>query len=446
MLFSRRAIQRMLDENATWMSTKSLRDLRRAMNNPDDPSPLSREWEIAVLNALSKIVMIDHEPDLGKRPDIVYQMSGETVIADVVAMSDRTRHRRNPVEALNDRFAERLAPVVRTGIKGGFCLSVGPRSFRMQQLETKATELHLPSIDRFDEVVFNQHFDTFMSELLAAPQVPHHYSINNAECSLRFSFSPNSDGWTLDKFRYTQSTMRECNPIWNALDDKRADLEQVDVLGHRGIILCDGDCDTLRDETEWDHYGARDIISSFLREPNKIEFVLVLVPLHISNRRDMRAESHTIGSYLITRTKDLPGWIAPIKDLASQLPQVHSTSLNARYEAAWRREAGKWSEGFTFRGACSVSEEKIRMSARDLLELLAGVLRQDDFEKLPFMARSNPFLQKLAHGRLFKASSIEKGGEDADDDWIIFEFGDPDPAATTFRGNSRWKSFDRDSG
>ncbi len=82
-----------------------------------------------------------------------------------------------------------------------------------------------------------------------------------------------------------------------------------------------------------------------------------------------------------------------------------------------------------------MSEKKVKMSARDLLQLLAGVLRQDAFEKLPFMARSNPFLQKLAQGRLIKAAGIEAGGEEADDDWIVFEFGDPDPATTSFRRN-----------
>lgn len=425
----------MLDENATWMPQKPLRDLRRALNNPNDPSPLSREWELAVLNALSKIVKIEHEPDLGKRPDIVYQSNGETVIADVVAVSDRTRHQRNPVDELNEQFAERLALLIEAGIKGGFCLSVSPRSFRMQGLETDATELHLPSAERFDESIFNHNFDAFLSELRAAPNEPHCYRLRNSECNLRFSFSPRSDGWTLDRFRYTQSTILGRNPIWNALEDKRTDLELVDMPGHRGIILCDGDCDTLKDESAWDHYGGRDMISRFLRERNRIEFVLTLVPLHNPSRRDVQSDSHLIASHLTTRAKEVPDWLTPVRNLASHLPQIRSTSLNARYEAEWKRNRGGWSEASTFRGGCSVSEKKIKVSARDLLQLLAGVLRQDAFEKLPFMARSNPFLQKLAEGRLIEAAGIEEGSEEADDDWIVFEFGDPDPATTPFRRN-----------
>lgn len=304
----------------------------------------------------------------------------------------------------------------------------------MQKLEAEANELHLPSVDRFDELIFNQGFEVFLSELHAAPDVPHCYRVNNSECNLSFGFSPNSDGWTLDKFRYTQTTILECNPIWNALADKRADLELLDLPGHRGIILCDGDCDTLKDEAAWDHYGALDIISRFLREPNRVEFVLVLVPLHYPSRHDVRSDSHAIASHLITRAKDVPSWLAPIRNLALHLPQVRSTSLNARYEAEWRRDGENWSEASTFRGACSVSEQKIKMSVRDLLQLLAGVLRQDVFEQLPFMAHSNPFLQKLAQGQLITAAGVEKGDAEADDDWIVFEFGNPDPAATAYRG------------
>jgi len=80
-----------------------------------------------------------------------------------------------------------------------------------------------------------------------------------------------------------------------------------------------------------------------------------------------------------------------------------------------------------------VSRTRIKISARDLLELLAGTLKQEAFEALPFMARQNPFLNKLANGQLITAMRIEKGEAGADDDWVVFEFGDPDPAVSPFK-------------
>lgn len=435
MLFSRRTIQRMLDENAAWMPLEKLREQVDALNDPKEPFPLAKIWEVAVLNALSKIVEIQHEPNLSSRPDIVYRLNGETVIADVRAISDRNRHRRNPVEELNDEFERRVFPLIQAGLKGGFCLSVRPDSFRMQQLETPATELHIPPVERFEEVIFTSAFGDFLGALRSSPTEPHTYRVNTSDCNLAFTFSPNSAGWTLDKYRYTQSTKLSFNPVWNALYKKSFQLEKATMPGHRGIILCDGDCDTLRDSSTWDHYGADDIIRGFMRETNSIEFVLTLAPVHKGFRRDLSPANHTVIARLVHRAKELPEWLIPIRDLSARLPQIRNTALNARYETEWRRATKQWSIGSSFRGACRVSENQIRLSARDLLELLAGVLRQDAFESLPFMARSNPFLNKLARGQLITAVRIEKDETEADDDWAVLEFGDPDPAVSRFRVN-----------
>jgi len=419
----------MLDENAAWMPHKPLQEQVRTLNSSKKPSPLATIWEVAVLNALSKIVKVEHEPDLGSRPDIIYRANGETVIADVRAVSDRERHRANPVDELNDEFANRVAPLIEAGLKGGFSLAIGPTTFRPQKLETDATELNIPRVEQFEEVVFNTGFEDFLCSLRSSPNEHHSYRINNCNCNLVFTFSPNSNGWTLDKFRYTQSTMLRFNPVWNALHKKSCQLGKVTVPGHRGIILCDGDCDTLRDNSEWDHYGADDIIRGFLCEENSIEFILTLAPVHNGFRLDLSPENHSVVGRLIYRAVDFPAWLVPIRDLSTKLPQIRSTALNARYEA------GQWSSGSNFRGACNVSENQIRMSARDLLELLAGVLRQDAFESLPFMVRSNPFLNKLANGQLITDVRIEKDKTDADDDWAVLEFGNPDPAVSPFRVN-----------
>jgi hypothetical protein len=51
------------------------------------------------------------------------------------------------------------------------------------------------------------------------------------------------------------------------------------------------------------------------------------------------------------------------------------------------------------------------------------------------MARSNPFLNKLANGQLLTDVRIEKDKAEADDDWAVLEFGNPDPAVSPFRVN-----------
>ncbi len=433
------------------MPAKALREQVKRLNTPSHASPLAPIWEVAILNALSKIVQIEHEPNLLSKPDIVYRFHGETVIADVRAISDSERHRRNQVDELNDEFQRRIAPLIQHGLKGGFCLSIGPKEWgmqkrdapaiesigpkegRMQERDAPAIELQIPPVERFASVIFTSAFDDFVRALQSSPGERHTYSVDNPECRLIFSFSPESAGWTLDKYRYTQSTILNFNPVWSALYRKAEQLEKVTISGHRGIILCDGDCDTLREQSTWDHYGADEIIGKFIRESKVVEFVLTLAPFHDQQRRDLQSDSHSYLARLIYRDARFPDWLIPIRDLVSKLPQVRQTALNARYEAEWKRETKQWRQGSTFRGGCTVSENRIKLSARDVLEFLAGTLKQEQFQALPFMARENPFLDKLMHGQLITAVRIEKGEAEADDDWAVFEFGGPDPAVSPFR-------------
>jgi hypothetical protein len=425
----------MLDENSSWLARKPSRKQVTALNNPDELSPLAWIWEVAVLNGLSKFVTIDYEPELGSRPDIVFQVDGETVIAEITAISDKRRHHDNPVDELNDEFMQRVLPLVQSGLKGGFSLSIGEVNQRGTRRDKPRPELRIPTVDRFEAVIFTLNFSEFLDALGSSPNQCQSYRINTLDCGLIFSFNPESSGWTLNKVRYTQPTIIDCNPLWNALDDKWKSLEKACLSGHRGIIVCDGDCETINNKSDWDQYGADDIINEFLRDHKSIEFVLTLVPVHKGFRLDLSPKNHSVIVNLYSRNTELPSWLVPIWDFPSSLPQIQNTAQNARYEAEWKRANGKWHEGQSFGGSCTVSDMRIKLSARDLLELLAGVLRQDTFEALPFMARQNPFLNKLRNGQLITAMRIEKDETDSDDDWIVFEFGNPDPAVSPFQVN-----------
>jgi hypothetical protein len=94
MLFSRRSIQRMLDQNAEWMRPDQLQEHVKALNDPKQDT-LAKLWEVAVLNGLSKFVNISYERETGSyKPDIVYELNEEQVVADIVTISDKDRHKK----------------------------------------------------------------------------------------------------------------------------------------------------------------------------------------------------------------------------------------------------------------------------------------------------------------------------------------------------------------
>ena len=85
-----------------------------------------------------------------------------------------------------------------------------------------------------------------------------------------------------------------------------------------------------------------------------------------------------------------------------------------------------------------MSDRHVRLSARVVLDLLAGKISAEQFQRTygwhhdSERSGPNPFAQAQEHGQLITSASVEAGG-DADDDWIEFRFGPPDPAAAPLR-------------
>ncbi|MGA3332535.1 MAG: hypothetical protein ABSC62_00080 [Terracidiphilus sp.] len=425
----------MLDENSEWMPAAALRSQVNRLNSRDDPSPLSIEWEVAVLNALSKYVRITHEPDLCSRPDILYEVGGETVIADVTAVSDRSTLRANPADELTDEFFRRLAPLLQSGLRGSFGLNINEASPRARGKDKAAPSLRIPARHKFKRIIFNENFNAFLRKLRHSPNESHTFRVNHPECGLSLSFHPGGSGWTVMKVRCDQTTLLRKNPLWNALDEKRRKLTNAKIAARRGIIVCDADCAALKGKGDWDQYGADEIIREFLRAHRSISFVVTLIPRHKGGRLDLNARNHELTWQLFSKKSDAAAlWLSPIMSFAANMPQIQNTAANARYRAEWKKQHKEWHQEPGFRGAMRMSRGAIRFSARDLLELMAGTLKQEQFQAT--YARGvnvNPFLQKLANGQLMTSARIEKHDIDADDDWIVFEFGNPDPAVSAFR-------------
>jgi len=74
---------------------------------------------------------------------------------------------------------------------------------------------------------------------------------------------------------------------------------------------------------------------------------------------------------------------------------------------------------------------KIKISARDLLALMAGQLDQERFVKGYSTGATNFFDLRLKRGELITSATLERR-PDEDDDWVTFEFSEPDPAVARF--------------
>lgn len=105
------------------------------------------------------------------------------------------------------------------------------------------------------------------------------YSFNGITCSIIPS--------------YKEILTSKDNAIWKALLRKyKEQLKQVNYAGHLGIIVCDGDCKSLKDiSASWYGKTSGDVIRHYLRVKSKVSFVLML---YVKQRYNTRANHEIV--------------------------------------------------------------------------------------------------------------------------------------------------------
>jgi hypothetical protein len=429
-IFSRRTLQRLINENAEFLSTKQLRIHVESLNKADEHS-LGAEWEVVLLNVFSKLGTVTHEPRLGSRPDLHFASCVDTsqeFIADIATVSDRGVDDRFPIQALSVRFGD---IIYKRGLnRSAFSLKVGSE-FDNKVWPRPNPRLKLPHRSRLDRDVFNQDFFEFLDAIALAPEKPRAHSIHSTTPSIEIliTYDPSHRGAATSWPGYNELTSLTRNTVYSRLEDKAEQLAKANYSGHRAIIVCDGGCDHLSRKRYWDENHVDDVIKYFLREHSEISFVLTFVveqAFGFQAQRDVIATLFRGKSFASVGSEVLEA----IEGMGQFFPEAQQSAVNAGHFL----ESRKPHEGLSFRGGYRVSEDEIKISARSLLELLSGELTQERFFTLhSWTPMANPFGAQLDHGRLITEIAIEKGEEETDDDWLTIKFGDPDPAVSPFK-------------
>jgi hypothetical protein len=114
------------------------------------------------------------------------------------------------------------------------------------------------------------------------------------------------------------------------------------------------------------------------------------------------------------------------------LPHPARTAVNAKNHLEWLLRAGVPNHRNSFEGGHMSTDRTFKVSLRTIQELLGGRKDVKSFEDMHGLRR-NPFLRNLDEGRLITKIEVEKGTPAEDDDWLIFTFGEPDPAVGPYR-------------
>jgi hypothetical protein len=427
-IFSRRSLQRLLGENSSFLSIKQTKDLVKKLNLGE----LSAEWEVVLLNAFSKVGNVAYERDFGgkRKGDIFFEDEKGSLLADVTSVSDKGLDVLNPVDALLTDFREIIWAA---GLNpAAFCVTVGAGG-NDHYKGGQRVRLKLPRRSQFGDRLFGAEFQGFLGALQGARDSASCFQINNDEIDLTIDYVPSGLHAAARWISYNVVYSLTENRIYDSLEDKAEQLEQTEFKGPVGIFLCDGGCSFLASKSGGNlSYSEREVILDFLEQYKFISFVVTFV---VKRQRQFVSSPFDDNPYRVFADlyKGAPfGEMSVDMDRLLERIRYPTAQLSAREALAQQRQMPNTgsSHGGMMIQKPGIDETEIKISSRDLHELLAGRITQEQFFKRhEFLKQENPFNQALTSGKM--TVEIELSPED-DDDWIIFKLKGPDPAITSF--------------
>jgi hypothetical protein len=393
-------------------------------------------WEVVVLHSLSKHGSVGVEEPLpsGRRPDVAFANEKLAFIADVTSVSDEGLDDQNPCRELAELLE---ATKKKLGLKiGGTELRVG--SVRQQTSRGSRTVLRLPERKRLAQFVRDR-IEPVLRQQIAEGRDVLQVIINDETAEVSVHIDPKRSPYSSIGYAgYDAPTIKDQNPLYNAMRAKARQLRGAQGLC--GVIVGDADSKSLAGrKVGWNEVDSRTIADEFLRQFSSIHFVLLLSVREEQGTFQIGPPKRKLHALLaFSRTSPPPeGLEALFKDMMGEMPKPIAMPVNAALRS---REKGY---GWGFHGGGTMSGSRIKISAREVLEVLAGrrtVQETNSWHRWASMGDEpapgtmvNPFERCLAQGRLPIAMNVVKGDEDDPDDWIVIEFGPSDPAIRPFR-------------
>lgn len=437
MIYSRRALQRRLDELRDILEGEEVDRLAERLNRAGKDR-VAAMWEVVVLHGLSKCGSLQKEAPLpsGRRPDILFEQGGIRLIADVTAVSDEGLDKDNPYHELS-QLIEAAKNKLNLPI-GGLDLRV--RSKRENTKRGTRTVLLLPRREELQEFV-QQMIVPQLRKQIAAGKFPLCISIDDDKVGLDISIHPAKSPYSSGSFAaYDVPRIKDRNPLYSALKAKAGQL--VGAAGITGVIVGDGDCVALsRQSANWDEVSTKQIVLEFFRQFSSVDFVLLLSvweSQHGWSPYPPPARRNDAILYVREGCDDCAELNSLFQAMIEHFPKPAMTPLNGALRARENDYDLGHHGGYSMYGTSTV-----RIGLREFTEIFAGLRTLQDYgAKYVETARTLPqepnplqavVLRNLRLGRLPESIEIIKTGEDDNDDWVEIRFGAIDPAIAPLR-------------
>lgn len=442
-VFSRRFLQQSINNLVLTLKREQLVSLVDRLNRLDD-GRLPAMWELVMLNALAGVGELRHEVELqnGRRPDIELTVTPKNgkpfmIIGDVASVSDAGLDEQNPVSVLSNELS-RL--VTKAGLNPNH-FGYDVRGEREGSYGDSRVKLLLPSKTLL-LALMRAEVPPWISRIKVAPHQFHSQDFSSSDANFSLTYDPTQRYARGGHLSYDVATSREKNPLYRALKGKVNQLKQAPSAALRLIIACDGDCALLRQSSLMRTPGtftAREVVENFLRKNSSIDAVLLVT---IDEQRQVLASTTTfcmkydlvVAPPQARSSRMTPVAIAALDTVLREGLQRIPTPVLSTYNAVTRCRTQE--VGPDMIGRFKMANGEVSLSSRALLRLLAGEISSSDFlEAHDWIKGSrfiNPFAKAMISGQMISKVEV-RGADENDDDWLTFSFGQPDPAAASFK-------------
>jgi hypothetical protein len=285
-----------------------------------------------------------------------------------------------------------------------------------------------------------------MTAIAKAPTASWSLDLRDEAHDIQISYDPGARYSSAGYPGFRHPTVIDSNPLYNALEKKRQQLRDIGYAGPKGIIICDGGCETLtRTTTSWDSFSKGQIVGKFFDRNTGVSFVVLLWIDDPFRQPGEPPARRTCGELHLNPKAAAP--LPPrlqyiLRQMIAAWPPPIQNGENARLElegVGYKSARPFWGHSLgESRMGTGPNVLTFRMSARHLVDILAGQTTYAEFAAgygFPATGQppgANPFASALARG--LTVSSVTLGQlSDQDDDWIEFRLTGPDPAIAPFR-------------
>lgn len=432
MIYSRRAIQRRLNELRPTIGDAAVQGLATRLNRPGSDC-MAAMWETVVIHGLSKSGTLEYEVPLtsGREPDLRLVNDEIQITADVTCVTDNALDEANPYHELSEAVE---AAKRKLGLPpGGLDLRVSAK--QEETSRGSRTVLKLPPRGQLRAFVKGEIIPRLREQMRAGEKVLR-ISFDDDDVGLDITYDPARTPYNSGSYAaYNVPRTKDRNSLYGALKRKARQLQAVDGL--TGIIVGDGDCGAMHvPKFSQDGFSSDEIIQEFFRQFSSVDFVWLLT---VEEKRLPMGPGTTVRQNHVTfRVRDGCAHAGELKALCrammGRLPMPAMMPVNGALRARERDYNIGHHGGFRMTGSM------IKISLREMTEVLAGIRTFADggaknVDAARKLARDREertvellIRRKLIEGRLPKSMKIVPGGEDDSDGWVEIVFGDPDPA------------------